>query len=70
MIGVSKNQEGFVVAEIIADQFQAFLHMIGFKGTYFAKDFKKTDVPRLSTVLLHIIMKVYGKTWKSWFHKQ
>ncbi|KAL7618681.1 hypothetical protein Lser_V15G04364 [Lactuca serriola] len=56
-VGVDENPEGFVATEIAMDQFQAFLSEIGFKGIYKAKQFNKSAVPGLWTVLLHIIMK-------------
>ena len=61
-VGVKENPKGFKVQEPTAEEFQFFLNHIEYNQDYKAKDFMKSTVSRLWTVLMHfIILGLFGK---------
>lgn len=61
-IGVRENPKGFQVQEPTAKEFQQFLNHIGYDQEYKAKEFKKSVVSGLWTLLMHFIIRgLFGK---------
>lgn len=56
-IRMPENPQGFTVQEPTPQEFQSFVNVIGYAGELKAKQFKKSVVPILWTLLIHLILR-------------
>ena len=56
-IRIPEDPKGFTVQEPSSEEFQTFLNHIGYAEEFKAIKFKKSVVPGLSTVLMHLILR-------------
>lgn len=74
-IGISENPKDFCVQEPMSEQFESFLTQIGYNSEFKAKEFKKSVVPSLWTILMHLNCRILSSTHgdtdtmsKFWFY--